>query len=234
MEPKRQFTGVFIPVEILDDDRLCPTDKILLAEVDAMRGEDGEGCFASNAHLGKHVRMSAGGVAAALGRLRNYGYIYTAKFDGRRRWLKVKWPGLLSKQIESSLLKESTADHQINRPINRRVNPRLKSTIAEIYAAYPRKVAKPEALKAIAKAADKIDADKLLQLTKRFASAREGSDLQFCPYPATWYNQERYNDDPSTWKPHEPNKTRGKETGRGRGTLMEGRSAQYEGVGRVR
>ena len=40
----------------------------------------------------------------------------------------------------------------------------------------------------------------LLSKTKAFATSRNG-DVNFCPNPATWFNQERYNDDPETWKP---------------------------------
>lgn len=69
-----------------------------------------------------------------------------------------------------------------------------------IYAAYPRKVARPNALKAIAKALKGIDAAKLLELTQGYAKSVEGSDPQFIPHPATWFNGHRFNDDPETWR----------------------------------
>lgn len=69
-----------------------------------------------------------------------------------------------------------------------------------IYQAYPHKVGKPDALRAISRALSKTPFDDLLQKTKAFASARNG-DTSFCPNPATWFNQERYNDDPATWTP---------------------------------
>ncbi len=70
--------------------------------------------------------------------------------------------------------------------------------IEEIYRLFPRKVAKPEALKAIQKALTKVSFHDLCSKTQAFAAARNG-DVAFCPHPATWFNQERYNDDPSTW-----------------------------------
>ena len=68
-----------------------------------------------------------------------------------------------------------------------------------IYAAYPRKVAKPAAVKAIQRALRKASPIHLLERTKAYALATADSDPQFIPYPATWFNQQRYNDDPATW-----------------------------------
>lgn len=77
----------------------------------------------------------------------------------------------------------------------------------KIYAEYPRKVGKPDALKAINRALATHGADLLLERTKAYADARAGQDHQFTPHPATWFNQERFNDDPETWKvlPRQPN-----------------------------
>lgn len=74
-----------------------------------------------------------------------------------------------------------------------------------IYAAYPKKVGRPAALKAIQKAIEKIGAPVLLEKTKAFAAARAGN-IEFVPHPATWFNQERFNDDPSTWRPSDNGK----------------------------
>ncbi len=70
----------------------------------------------------------------------------------------------------------------------------------EIYEAYPRKVAKPDALRAIQKAMSRgTDFAGLLARTKLYASLVD-SDQRFIPHPATWFNQERFNDDPQTWR----------------------------------
>ena len=70
----------------------------------------------------------------------------------------------------------------------------------DIYQAYPRKVGKPDALRAITKAVQKFGSDFVLAKTREYAAARVGQDPQFTPHPSTWFNQERFNDDPSTWK----------------------------------
>ena len=76
----------------------------------------------------------------------------------------------------------------------------LPQRVDAIYQLYPRKVGKPRALAAIAKALTKVSFDKLKSLVCAYAEARIGEDSQFTPHPATWFNEERFNDDPATWK----------------------------------
>lgn len=83
--------------------------------------------------------------------------------------------------------------------------PNLVPTIDDIYNAYPHKVGRPDAYRAIGKClrgikphTEKFGASFLLERTIAFSKARNG-DREFCPNPATWFNQERFNDDPATW-----------------------------------
>ena len=80
------------------------------------------------------------------------------------------------------------------------ISPSPETTLViSIYESYPRKVGKPAAIKAIVSALKKISAEELLKKTQAFASAKAGADPQFIPHPSTWFTQERFNDDPSTW-----------------------------------
>jgi len=79
------------------------------------------------------------------------------------------------------------------------------SEAEQIYAAYPYKVGRPVALRAITKALRNHTFDFLLERTQEFAKIRNG-DKSFIPNPSTWFNQERFNDDPSTWKRSSDNK----------------------------
>lgn len=79
-------------------------------------------------------------------------------------------------------------------------------TAAHIYAAYPRKVGKTAALKAIQRAIRHIGVtrgpDGLLERTKAYAAATAqwpAADKQFIPHPATWFNRGSYDDDPKEW-----------------------------------
>lgn len=91
-----------------------------------------------------------------------------------------------------------------------KAKPRIqKSQIEAIYQAYPKHVGHGAAVKAIEKALARIAADPtrngepaafLLDRVTVYATARAGQDPQFTPHPATWFNQERYLDDPEQWK----------------------------------
>ena len=81
-----------------------------------------------------------------------------------------------------------------------------------VYQAYPLKVAKPAALRAIEKALRKNPLGKLLEATQGYARARTGADgkaLPFTPHPATWFNNECFNDPPETWRRDDGNNRTG-------------------------
>lgn len=80
--------------------------------------------------------------------------------------------------------------------------------IESIYASYPRKVGKRKALVAIGCAARRLAADgnddpaeRLLAATREYAVCEyvKSSPASFVPHPATWFNQDRFNDDRADW-----------------------------------
>lgn len=77
----------------------------------------------------------------------------------------------------------------------------------EIYNLYPRKVARPTAIKAILKALKVVGYTYLYTQTQNYAKAVKESqkDISYIPYPATWFNREEYNDDWSGLKTPKPN-----------------------------
>jgi hypothetical protein len=122
-----------------------------------------------------------------------------------REGAKEKWPPC--KNInEINIPQESAAERCVPLPPSSPPSPSPSSppspidvvTPEKIYEAYPLKVGKPAALKSITKAMQKVDPKSLLALTQAYAT-RRGGDLSFTPHPSTWFNQERFNDDPSTW-----------------------------------
>lgn len=79
----------------------------------------------------------------------------------------------------------------------------------EWWKAYPRKVGKDKARHEYQQAerrlaTDRFDAtgarDYLLAKVTEFAATPKGKAGQFCPHPATWLHQGRYDDDPATWQ----------------------------------
>lgn len=73
----------------------------------------------------------------------------------------------------------------------------LDEQAAEIYKFYPRKAARPDAIKAIKKALKVVGYTYLYTQTQKYATAVKESqkELSYVPYPATWFNREGYNDD---------------------------------------
>lgn len=99
--------------------------------------------------------------------------------------------------------------------------PVLENPALAIYQAYPRKVGKLAALKAIEKALKSSDHQTILASVNRFAEQvkAERTEERFIPHPSTWFNQGRWMDestkqpakasgdwgpfgDPSTWPSH--------------------------------
>ena len=70
------------------------------------------------------------------------------------------------------------------------------SEALEIYKIYPLKKAKPAALKAIGKALKKTDSETLKKSIKNYQAECERTQTPFA-YPATWFNQERWEDEPT-------------------------------------
>lgn len=72
-----------------------------------------------------------------------------------------------------------------------------------VYAAYPRKVGRKTAIKAIELALKVLSVAELLAKVEAYRLATDKwppSERQFIPYPATWFNRGSYTDDPKEWE----------------------------------
>ena len=65
----------------------------------------------------------------------------------------------------------------------------------DFYNYFPRKTAKGSARKAWVNAIAKTDPDVIISQAALFAASVEGKDKKFIPHPATWLNQERWDDE---------------------------------------
>ncbi len=69
---------------------------------------------------------------------------------------------------------------------------------AEIFwEAYPRRVAKKEAMKALSavRKANEVPFEILISAVRAFSRAMEGREMRFVPHPATWIRAGRWDDD---------------------------------------
>jgi hypothetical protein len=81
--PQRQFKGVWLCAAILDDGRLSPAAKILLAEIDSLTHAE-KACYASNEFLAKRLHVTAVHMNGLLSDLTRAGYLIRLAFTGRQ------------------------------------------------------------------------------------------------------------------------------------------------------
>ena len=93
-------------------------------------------------------------------------------------------PNLKEPEIEPLVVNKSTNE--------------AESSFDVFWAQYPRKVAKPSALKAFSKARKVNSLETIMAGVAKHAAAWDanGTEKQFIPHPSTFLNQERYNDEP--------------------------------------
>lgn len=82
----------------------------------------------------------------------------------------------------------------------------VEACFDEWYAEYPRKAGKGAARKAYAKALDRTTRDTLLVAVRAFARLckAQGTEKRYIAHPATWLNQERWDDDLAVDEPTDP------------------------------
>lgn len=204
---ERDFKGVWIPKAVWLDDRLSMLDKGILTEIDSLDCGD-DGCWASNAHLAEFCQCTERKVSDAISKLIDLGYVKVLSFDGRTRKLR----SCIEKSSRQNG-KNCEADKKKIPPSNTKSNTKSKSTtrkrevcdsspgFTEFWNAYPRKVAKQNALKAWGKTgADDSQSltDTILADVKRRVDGEwKGKEVQYIPHPATYLNQRRWEDESS-------------------------------------
>lgn len=93
----RAFKGIWLPAEIWLADNLSAIDKIVLAEIDSLDGENN--CIAGNEYLAKFCQCSEVTISRSIAKLIELGYITKVNFDGRIRRLKSNIKYKVDKQF---------------------------------------------------------------------------------------------------------------------------------------
>jgi len=101
--PKPRFTGIFIPVEILQRTDLTTLEMLLLSWIDALYCDIRGGCFASNEYLASRLQVKENTIAKSLTKLRSLGLIEDVHFDGRIRVIRAT----LHKAVDESQSKSA-------------------------------------------------------------------------------------------------------------------------------
>jgi len=112
-EQKKEFTGVWIPRMVVEDEELNWTDRACYAEIACYQK-----CFASNAFLAKRLGISESRVSKIIARLKQLEYLEDTGFNGRFRMLATSLPsrkqrGSLVENSEAASLKTATIDNSV-------------------------------------------------------------------------------------------------------------------------
>lgn len=185
--------------------------KLVLMGLSSYANEDGY-CFPGQEKLALKTCQTARSVRTHLAWLEEHGFIMRQHRDcitGRTSdeyllTLEATPPEKFSagptgkkRQTPPEKFSAGTIHESVSNNIPEAENPALA-----IYQAYPLKVGKAAALKAITKALKTVDSATLLAATQEFARAVKGwkkEDAQYVQYPATWFNQGRWEDDRKAW-----------------------------------
>ena len=73
----------------------------------------------------------------------------------------------------------------------------------QIWEAYPKKVGRPTALRAIRQAIHEFGFEHILERTSAYAA--NPPESRYIPAPARFFRDQRFNDDPATWNQTRPN-----------------------------
>ena len=98
--------------------------------------------------------------------------------------------------VENSILPEKSGDKDF--PLKEKTNEPVKNDYDDFlkwYSFYPKKVGKPNAYKAWKKIKPDLELKKkLVLMVLEHSKSKQWQSAEFIPYPATWLNQERWND----------------------------------------
>ena len=166
-------------------------------------------------HLETQSPQGKEAIYSALKELSELGYMRkeilrneAGQIDGHR-WIAFNNPssdperqkpcagGMLG-QVEPATTKEIS---EVKKKERNKEAEKLVQAI-DVYNLYPRKVARADGLRAISKAIDKIGYEELRKHVAEYAAAVATWPQEqrgFAPYPASWINDERWNDDRSEW-----------------------------------
>jgi hypothetical protein len=119
-EQKKEFTGVWIPKHIIEDESLSMTDRTIYAEINCF-----DVCYKSNAKLGERYGLKPNTISIVVSKLIKKGYVISLGMaEGRFRKLKAvtdkpnqrqgmkKIKGTLSEKSKAGCDKNQTIDNK--------------------------------------------------------------------------------------------------------------------------
>lgn len=220
-ENKRAFKGIWIPKEVWESKELTLQQKVMLVEIDSLDNDDG--CFASNKYFSDFFGISSGRVSQIINDLIDKGYLKVEyqKKDKQilGRIMKIQSPpypqkvfnilnkGYLEndeggiKYSKEGYLENAKDNNIYINNINNNIKNYNKKEIAlekfeEFYKEYPKKVSKENVKKWFIKNNPSDELFKtIMSSLKKYKLSDSWKDTKYIPYPSTWLNQKRWEDE---------------------------------------
>ena len=220
-ENKRAFKGIWIPKEVWESKELTLQQKVMLVEIDSLDNDDG--CFASNKYFSDFFGISSGRVSQIINDLIDKGYLKVEyqKKDKQilGRIMKIQSPpypqkvfnilnrGYLEnnkggiKYSKEGYLENAKDNNIYINNINNNIKNYNKKEIAlekfeEFYKEYPKKVSKENVKKWFIKNNPSDELFKtIMNSLKKYKLSDNWKDVKYIPYPSTWLNQKRWEDE---------------------------------------
>ena len=192
-----------LPATVRYDSRLKPMEKLLYAELTALSKKDGY-CWASNGYFAELYEVAKETVSRWLSNLDRYGYIKVSidrPSGNQRRIIVFGDQYLLAKKslpLDEKVITPYDEKIKQNNINKNNSNKQYRDIDFErFWKAYPRKVAKADALKAFEKNVPGPLLETVLNaLEKQKRSENWTRDSgRYIPYPATWLNGKRWEDE---------------------------------------
>lgn len=119
--PSKEYTGVWIPKEVMECKELSAIDKLVYGEVACF-----EECYASNEWLAKRIGRSVTTASKCISKLIELGFVEPCGFNGRFRLVRVvknykpcrKLKGRLAKNDKAAFKKTANIDKSIDKSID--------------------------------------------------------------------------------------------------------------------
>ena len=211
MDEKPNYYAI-IPADVRYDNTLRANEKLLYGEITALAKRTGE-CWASNKYFCELYNVKPNAIATWIRHLKEKKYIdveyeYIGK-EIQKRIIKIggiqkdntysqkdsevftnEYEGYSQKGEENNTSNNSTS---IN---NKEI---YKERFEEFYQAYPKHLKKAEVEKWFYKnKPDETLFKTIMTQLEKFKDSKEWKQTQYIPYPSTWLNQKRWEDEIKT------------------------------------
>lgn len=109
--PVKEYTGVWIPREVMECEELSATEKIAYGEIACFNE-----CYASNAWIAKRIGKSESTARNSISKLKSLGFVEDCGFNGRFRLIRVlrNSQGRVLKNSQAGCEKINTRDKSID------------------------------------------------------------------------------------------------------------------------